>query len=94
MLNELQPDLCELIELVRQAENYDATMAASALAGTPIAVGADAVANNASGFTEYLQLGMPHFGTVAAHQCDSFSRCHVCQSDYFQISQQHQRFDQ
>ena len=44
MLNELQPDLRELIELVRQAENYDATMAASALAGTPIAVSADAVA--------------------------------------------------
>ena len=44
MLNELQPDLRELIELVRQAENYDATMAASSLAGTPIAAGADAVA--------------------------------------------------
>jgi hypothetical protein len=44
MLNELQPDLRELIDLVRAAENYDATMAAAALAGTPICAGADAVA--------------------------------------------------
>lgn len=44
MLNELQPDLRELIELVRQSENYDATIAASMMAGTPITVGAGAVA--------------------------------------------------
>jgi hypothetical protein len=44
MLNELQPDLRELIDLVRAVENYDATMAAAALAGTPILAGADAVA--------------------------------------------------
>lgn len=43
MLNELQPDLRELIDLVRAAENYDATMAA-ALAGTPIAAGAEGIA--------------------------------------------------
>jgi len=44
MLNELQPDLRELIDLVRAVENYDTTMAAAALAGAPIAAGADAVA--------------------------------------------------
>ena len=44
MLNELQPDLRELIDLVRVAENYDATMAAAVLAGAPIPAGADAVA--------------------------------------------------
>ena len=44
MLNELQPDLRELIGVVREAENYDATMAAAALAGTPIQACADAVA--------------------------------------------------
>ena len=44
MLNELQPDLRELIDLVRAAENYDATMAAAALAGTPIAAGAEGIA--------------------------------------------------
>lgn len=44
MLNELQPDLRELIDLVRAAENYDATMAAAALAGASIPAGADAVA--------------------------------------------------
>lgn len=31
-------------DLVRRAENYDATIAAAALAGTPIAAGAEAVA--------------------------------------------------
>lgn len=44
MLNELQPDLRELIDLVRAAENYDATMAAAALVGTPNQAGSDAVA--------------------------------------------------
>lgn len=44
MLDQLQPDLRELIDLVRAAENYDATMAAAALAGTPIPAGPDAVA--------------------------------------------------
>lgn len=33
MLNELQPDLRELIDLVRAVENYDTTMAVAALAG-------------------------------------------------------------
>lgn len=42
MLNELQPDLRELIALVRQTENFDATLAAARLAGKPIPV--DAVA--------------------------------------------------
>lgn len=42
MLNELQPDLRELLDLVRQAENYDATIAAAQLAGQPIALGAGA----------------------------------------------------
>ena len=36
MLNELQPDLRELLDLVRRAENYDATMAAASAAGKPI----------------------------------------------------------
>ncbi len=36
MLNELQPDIRELMDLVRQAENFDATMAASRAAGKPI----------------------------------------------------------
>jgi hypothetical protein len=44
MLNELQPNLRELIDLVRQAENYDATMTAAALAGNPIVAGAEAMA--------------------------------------------------
>ncbi|MCL6485664.1 hypothetical protein AKG95_29210 (plasmid) [Janthinobacterium lividum] len=44
MLDELQFDLLELIDLVRQAENYDATMAAAALAGASITVDADAAA--------------------------------------------------
>jgi hypothetical protein len=47
MLNELQPDLRELIDLVRAAENYDTTMAAAALAGAPISAGLDAVAERA-----------------------------------------------
>ena len=38
MLNELLPDLRELLDLVRQVENYDATVAANMLAGTPIAI--------------------------------------------------------
>jgi hypothetical protein len=42
MLHELQPDLRELIDLVRQAENYDATVAARQLAGKPIDLGAGA----------------------------------------------------
>lgn len=29
ILNELQPDLCELLDLVRKVENFDATLAAS-----------------------------------------------------------------
>jgi len=29
MLNELQPDLRELLNLVRKVENFDATLAAS-----------------------------------------------------------------
>jgi hypothetical protein len=36
MLDQLKPDMQELIDLVRQAENYDATLAASQLAGKPI----------------------------------------------------------
>lgn len=36
MLNELQPDIRELIDPVRQAERYDATLAASRNSGTPI----------------------------------------------------------
>ncbi len=47
MLNELQPDLRELIDLMRTVENYDATMTAATLAGTPIPAGADAVAERA-----------------------------------------------
>lgn len=47
MLNELQPDLRELIDLVRAVENYDTTMTAAALAGSPIPAGADAIAERA-----------------------------------------------
>lgn len=36
MLNELQPDLRELLELVRKTENFDATVAAARAAGRPI----------------------------------------------------------
>lgn len=36
MLNELQPDLRELLDLVRKVENFDATLAASQMAGSPI----------------------------------------------------------
>ncbi|MFZ6774575.1 hypothetical protein ACO0LB_17870 [Undibacterium sp. SXout7W] len=42
MLNELQPDLRELLDLVRSAENFDATVAACLQSGKPIAVGDDA----------------------------------------------------
>lgn len=48
MLNELQPDLLELIDLVRAADNYDTTLAAAALASAPIPAGADAVAERAA----------------------------------------------
>lgn len=44
MLNELQPDLRELIDLVRAAENFDATVSAAMQAGKPISVGEDAQA--------------------------------------------------
>jgi hypothetical protein len=36
MLNELQPDLRELLDLVRKVENFDATVAAALAAGKPI----------------------------------------------------------
>lgn len=36
MLNELQPDLRELLDLVRKVENFDATVAAARAAGKPI----------------------------------------------------------
>ena len=36
MLNELQPDLRELLDLVRKVENFDATLAASQMAGKAI----------------------------------------------------------
>ena len=36
MLNELQPDMRELLDLVRKVENFDATVAASQMAGKPI----------------------------------------------------------
>lgn len=36
MLNELQPDLRELLDLVRKVENFDATLAASQMSGNPI----------------------------------------------------------
>jgi len=36
MLNELQPELRELLDLVRKIENFDATLAASQLAGNAI----------------------------------------------------------
>jgi len=42
MLDHLKPDMQELIDLVRQAENYDATLAASQLAGKPINLGTGA----------------------------------------------------
>lgn len=36
MLNELQPDLRELLDLVRDLENFDATIVAMRSAGKPI----------------------------------------------------------
>lgn len=36
MLNELQPDMRELPDLMRKAENFDATLAAARAAGKPI----------------------------------------------------------
>lgn len=36
MLNELQPDLRELLDLVAKRENFDATLAAARAAGRPI----------------------------------------------------------
>lgn len=36
MLNELQPDLRELLDLVAKRENFDATLAAARSAGKPI----------------------------------------------------------
>lgn len=36
MLNELQPDLRELLDLVRKVENFDATVAAARAVGKPI----------------------------------------------------------
>lgn len=36
MLNELQPDLRKLLDLVRKIENFDATVAAARAAGKPI----------------------------------------------------------
>lgn len=44
MLTELPPDLRELLDLVRTAENYDATLAASRNLGAPIEPAADAIA--------------------------------------------------
>ncbi|WP_267876159.1 hypothetical protein [Massilia sp. PAMC28688] len=44
MLNELEPDLRELIELVRAAENYGVTMAAAALVGAPLEASGQAIA--------------------------------------------------
>ncbi|WP_371765588.1 hypothetical protein [Massilia sp.] len=44
MLTELQPDLRELLDLVRAAENYDATLAASQQLGKPIQPGSDSIA--------------------------------------------------
>lgn len=36
MLNELQPDLRELLDLAAKRENFDATLAAARAAGKPI----------------------------------------------------------
>lgn len=47
MLNELQPDLRELSDLVLAVEDYDTTVAAAALAGAPILAGAEAVTERA-----------------------------------------------
>lgn len=44
MLTELQPDLRELLDLVRAAENYDTTLAVSQQLGKAIYPGADAIA--------------------------------------------------
>lgn len=44
MLTELQPDLRELLDLVRTAENYDATLSTSQHMGRAIQPGPDAVA--------------------------------------------------
>ena len=36
MLNELQPDVRKLLDLVRKVENFDATLVAAREAGKPI----------------------------------------------------------
>lgn len=46
MLNDLQPDLRELINLVHAVEKYDTTMAIAEHAGKPIAAGTVAVAEH------------------------------------------------
>lgn len=35
MLNQIQPDMRELLDLVREIENFDATIAAARSAGKP-----------------------------------------------------------
>lgn len=46
MLNEMQPDLREQIDQVRQVANYDTRVAAAVLVGTLIKVGEDASAEH------------------------------------------------
>ena len=47
MLGELIPDLRELIDLTRKAENFDATLAAHQQLGKPIVPDAQALADRA-----------------------------------------------
>ena len=42
MVDQLQPDIRKLITLVRQAEKYDATVAAAQLTGKPVELSAGA----------------------------------------------------
>lgn len=43
MLNNIQKDLRELLELVRDVASYDATLSASQISGNPIQPGPEAV---------------------------------------------------
>lgn len=47
MLDQLQSDVRELLDLTRQAENFDATIAARQLVGQPIELGPGAAEERA-----------------------------------------------
>ena len=58
MLSELIPDLRELIDLTRKAENFDATLAAHQQLGKPIEPAAHALVDRARLGERIVQLTM------------------------------------